>query len=54
MRLGPFPTTADGVEAFRRALHRVAGPQGRPAAAAYAAKPSGADAPRPASEGKNK
>ncbi len=28
--------------------------QGRPAAAAYAAKPSGADAPRPASEGENK
>lgn len=28
--------------------------QGRTAAAAYAAKPSGADAPRPASEGENK
>ena len=51
MKLGPFPTTSEGVDAFRRALLRAAGPQGRLAAAAYAAKPSGADAPRPASEG---
>jgi hypothetical protein len=36
------------------ALVRRAAPQGRLAVAATAAKPSGAEAPRPASEGENK
>jgi len=44
---------APEVQTALRVLQRftTSEPQGRPAAAAPAAKPSGADAPRPASEG---